>query len=100
MPSPLANIAGNANLSVTATATGARLGSTAQFIDVALGKPVIEALADIANAFHLRKTALTDTNGRYAVRLRTGSPLADLSLELTFHQNGINEGDAIVLADA
>jgi hypothetical protein len=97
MPTPLANFGGNGNLLVTATATGAYNSGTEQKIDVALGRPALEALADIANAFHLRKGDLTGTTGRYALKLTASG--SDLDLALSFLQQGVNEGDSIVLAD-
>jgi hypothetical protein len=107
MPAPLANADGNANLTVDGnSATGADVtigvGGGAvgrQNIDVALGKPVIEALADIANAFKIRKASLLDANGRYAYQVR-GPDSTVLSMHLTWTQQGVQEGDLVYLEDA
>lgn len=99
MPSPLANSSGNGVLLVTCSITGAYNSGAQQKIDVALGKPMLEAIADLANAFHIRKTSLTGTTGRYAVAIRgPDSSVADL--KLSFLQAGINEGDSIILEPA
>ena len=99
MPSPLASSAGNANLSVTSSVTGAYNSGVRQYIDVALGKPALEAMADIANAFHLRKADLIDSNDRYAFALR-GPDSSLLDLSLSFMQQGILEGDSLILEPA
>lgn len=97
MAFPLATQAGNGNLLVDASgATGA--SPTSQFIDVALGKACVESLADITNAFTIRRDALTGTTGRFAFRLQTAAAV-NLLMDHSFLQNGINEGDTILLVD-
>lgn len=98
MPSPIANLDGNANLLVNATgATGA--SETSQYVDIALGKPCLEALADICNAFKIRKSSITSsTSNRLAFKLQTAAA-SDLKMYETFLSNGINEGDTIKLVD-
>ena len=99
MPAPLANSAGNGVLLVTCSVAGALNSGAEQKIDVALGKPMLEAMADVANAFHLRKTDLTNANGRYAVAFR-GPDSTLVSLEHSFYQAGIREGDRVILEPA
>jgi hypothetical protein len=96
MPFPIANAYGNGVVLATSTATGAYASGVEQKIDVALGRPMLEALADIANAFHLRKTDLTDTNGQYALRLTDGGSTT-YNLEETWYQQALREGDSVVL---
>lgn len=89
---------GNASLSVTATATGAVAGTTVQFIDVALGRPVQDAMEDLCNAFGIRRE-----NQYKAGTLRPKQKLqyasADLLMHLTFHQNGVRDGQSVVIVD-
>ena len=98
MPAPLANTYGNAVMLVTSTATGAYGSGAEQKIDVALGRPMLEALADIANAFHLRKDDLIDTTIQYALKLTDGASTT-YDLEKTWFQHGLREGDSVVLED-
>ena len=89
---------GNGVLSVDAsTATGA-VGS-AQYIDVALGRPVLEALPDICNAFKIRASSLLGTTGRPFYKLQTSLGV-DLSMHMSFAQNGIADGQSIRLVNA
>ena len=96
MPFPIANAYGNGVVLVTSTATGAYSSGAEQKIDVALGRPMLEALADISNAFHLRKVDLVDSNGQYALKLTDGASTT-YKLEETWYQQSLREGSAVVL---
>lgn len=95
MPSPLATPSGNGNLLVTSTVPEALASGAEQKVDVALGLPALDAIQDIANAFQVRN--LFNANQRLQYKLTAGG--SDLDLSLSFLQQGVNEGDSIVLAN-
>jgi len=89
---------GNASLSVTATATGAIAGATVQFIDVALGRPVQDAMEDMCNAFGIRRdNQYKAGTGRPKQKLQFAG--ADVVMHLTFLQNGVHDGHSVVIVD-
>lgn len=102
MPAPLPGAwgSGNASVKVTPTATAA-ITTSDRFVDVALGRPALEALADICNVFGIRAADLINiADGSYKYKLRDPVADADLNMELSFLQNGVSEGDSIELADS
>jgi hypothetical protein len=102
MPAPLPGAwgSGNASINVSVTASAATTTQN-RFVDVALGRPALEALADICNVYGIRAADLINTaDGSYKYKLRDPVADADLQMELSFLQNGISEGDSVELADA
>ena len=103
MPAPIANSYGNGVVLCTSTVTGARFSGTgpgtetSYRIDVALGKPMLESIAQIAAAFDIKMPAILDANGRLNVELNDGSSTV-YDLEQTWYQQGLREGDSVVLS--
>ncbi len=103
MASPIANSYGNGVVLCTSTVTGALFsgggpaGSADTFrIDVALGKPMLESITQIASAYDINMAAVVNTNGQLAVRLTDGGSTT-YNLEQTWAQQGLREGDSLVL---
>lgn len=97
MAYPYTQLYGDITLSVTATATGAVDGSTAQMIDVSAGLPVIDQLADLLVRFKIPKASHLDDNKQLKFKVTFAG--SDLEVGKTFAQQGVRVGDSIVLAD-
>lgn len=94
---PYAQLFGDATVSVTATATGAVNGSTAQNIGISLGLPVIDQIADIAVRFGIPKTSQINAKARPKFKLTYRGN--DLVAGYTFAAQGVHSGDSVVLVD-
>ncbi len=94
-----ASLSGNGVVLVTSTVTGALNSGAEQKLDVALGLPCNLAVKELANAFQLRAASGLNANGRPAYKLQTSASV-DLKMEMTFLQNGINEGATVKLVPA
>lgn len=102
MPAPIANSYGNAVVLCTSTVSGARFSGagpnteTTYRIDVALGKPMLESIAQIAAAYDIKMGAILDANYQLNVKLTDGGSTT-YNLDETWYQQGLREGDTVVL---
>jgi hypothetical protein len=95
-----ANTYGNIQLTLDATALAiAPRNGTSIFVDVAKGRPMNEALLDILSALGIaRADAFPVNNSRPNVKLQDAGA-TDFDMALTFAQQGVREGDTILIED-
>ncbi len=96
MAYPYTSLLGDATVRITSSASAAVNGTVARLVGISLGESVVNQIPDIALQFGIPRTAQLGTVGRPAYKITFNG--SDLNNALTFAQQGVKPGSALVLA--
>ena len=92
MSYPYTNLYGDISVTVTYNSVDIKM-------DVSAGLPVVEQLADVLIRHGLTKQETLNGNGKFAYKLQhVEAGNADLTYGETFAQQGVHDGDTLLIA--